>query len=142
MKSMRNSLMIALLILSVFACGDDEPVIPSEQNEIFERLSGRWTMGQNGSIRLDDVDISLNYPSLGIFFDNGTYNTFGAGSLFNANGTWAVENEQDQIIRLDGTRDINIIKLNESEFNFTFTFDGAGGVVFGAAGNYNITLEK
>ncbi len=137
--------LIAILVLSVgLSCGgDDAP--PSVQEQAFERLSGAWDLTQGGSIVVDGVDASLNYPGFTLSFTDGAFNTTNAGDLFDATGTWEWADTDAGTIQLGDGKLITIINLTETEFEFSFQFNGTGGQandIDGTAGNYVITVNK
>lgn len=147
MKTPYNTVLfvIALGLVSLLSCKNDDPDGPSTVEEAFERLSGTWNIETNGSILLDGQDVSLNYEGFGLSFTDGTYQTVNAGELFDASGTWQWADEQAQQIRLGDGKTITIIELTETLFQFSFTFSSTGGVangVDGVDGNYEIAVVK
>lgn len=134
---------IFVLIIGLSCGGDDAP--PSLQEQAFERLAGAWDLTQGGSIVVDGVDASLNFPGFTLSFTDGGFNTTNAGDLFNATGTWEWADTDAQRLRLDDGKLITIVNLTETEFEFSFQFSGTGGVANGAegtAGNYVIKVNK
>ncbi len=135
---------IVILVLSIgLSCGgDDAP--PSAQEMAFERLSGSWDLTQGGSIVVDGVDASLNFPGFSLSFTDGGYNTTNAGDLFKASGTWDWADQDAQRISLDDGKLVTIITLTEESFVFTFEFGGGGqaNLVNGTSGNYTISVNK
>lgn len=133
-----------MLALFSVGCGPDSPVPESVQDQVFERLSGQWDFGDNGFIRVDGSDVSSNYSGFALSFNDGTYTTTNAGSLFNATGTWewasSDPEEADQII-LDDGKTIAINTISAAVFIFSFN-KSDGPVRAGVAGNYQIRVEK
>ena len=131
-------LILSLLIVS--GCKDDDPVGATLQQLAFEKLSGSWTFGADGSIEVDGVDVSANYPGFSLSFANGTYQTTNAADLFDASGTWEWVDTEARQIRLNDGKEITIQTLTLNQFVFTFTFAGASAA--GIAGNYTVTVNK
>ncbi|MFY0593867.1 hypothetical protein [Roseivirga sp.] len=127
------------IALSTFSCGN-ENTDPDARAEAFELLSGDWTFGTDGSIILDDQDVSLNYQGFSLSFADGTYQTSNAGDLFNASGTWDWLDENAQQILLDSGEEVTIEEL--SLVTFRFSFFHSGNNAFGTRGNYTVTLNK
>ena len=147
MKRIITYLLPVLLIgwSGLLSCENDDPAVPSAQDEAFEKLSGDWDLENGGSILLDGQDVSLNYAGFSLSFADGTYQTVNAGELFDASGTWQWTDEMAQQITLDDGKTITILELNEIEFRFSFTYNSGGGVangVDGVSGNYEITVFK
>ena len=133
-------LMAALALFSL-SCDPDDPMEPSLQELAFEKLSGQWTLGQFGSIKVDGSNVSANYPGFALSFANGTYTTTNAGDLFKASGTWEWAGESAEVVNLDDGKVVNINSLTTSKFVFSFT-KSDGPVRAGLAGNYVVTVEK
>tara|TARA_R110001592_G_scaffold122032_1_gene328365 strand:- start:127 stop:558 length:432 start_codon:yes stop_codon:yes gene_type:complete len=143
MKYLTKTLFVVCAILIITACKKEgEPDVPTAQKEAFEKLSGNWSLGTTGSIKLDGNDISGNYDGFMLSFTNGGYTTTNAGELLNATGTWEWSNPQAGEITLDGDRSVTINNLTTSQFMFSFTFSGSGGVRAGTEGSYLITVVK
>ena len=146
MKKLRyiNLLLIALLITAVSCDPDDEPIF-TEQELIFAKLAGSWTLKSGSSIMLDGQNVSLNYPGFAISSTDGLYATLNGGDLFNASGTWTWDDAEAGFITLDDGKEVTIVTLTETLFKFTFTISGTGGEVNGVdgtAGNYEVIVEK
>lgn len=148
-KNRRRDLLLGLIALVLFAlgfltgCDPDDPIDPSSAQQIaFEKLAGEWTL-QNGegSIQLGGADISANYPGFSLSYDDGTYNTTNAGTLFSASGTWEWLDEEANVILLDDGKEISLIELSESVFTFSFIYS-SGGARAGLPGDYLISLHK
>lgn len=133
-------LLFAVLLIASASCKSDDG--PSEKDLAFQLLAGDWSLGTGGYIKVDDQDISANFPGFRLSFTNGGFSTLGAGDLFNATGSWQWTNASTSEIVTDGARNIKILSLTQSRFNFTFSFAGTGGVANGIGGSYNILVVK
>lgn len=132
------SLILSMLVFA--GCQNDDPEGITLQQQAFEKLAGDWTFGVDGSIVVDGVDVSANYPGFSLSFADGTYQTTNGADLFDASGTWEWIDDEAGQIRLNDGREITIQTLTENRFVFSFTFVGA--VAAGIAGNYVVTVNK
>jgi len=135
-------LLIAFIFVLTTACGNDDLSPQTEQDVAFALLAGNWTLGNSGSIMVDEQDISLNYPGFSISFTDGRYATLNGGDLFGATGTWTWDDEAAGSITLGDGKEVTIEILTETLFKFIFTLPGTGGAVEGTAGAYVIIVEK
>ena len=132
---------IALSIFSLLGCGgDDGPPPETAQEKAFKKLSsGSWGL-PGGSIKVDGVDESTQYPGFSLSFTEKGYSSSNGGKLFKPSGTWKwKDGTTDKVITL-GTKEITITELTASKLVFTFTFSGA--VAAGISGAYTVTLNK
>ena len=132
---------LIMFVALVIGCQSDDPTGPTAQEEAFELLAGDWTFGTNGSITLDNQDVSQNYSGFTLSFTDGTYTTTNGGDLFRATGTWTWANQAAGSITLDTNEEVNIIELGLDSFKFSFTHTGRG-VAAGTSGKYVVSLEK
>ncbi|WP_420387537.1 hypothetical protein [Roseivirga sp.] len=133
---------IIMLLLLAFSCRNKKgPAEPNPQELTFEKLAGQWELGQFGSIQVDGVNLSVNYPGFALSFGEQTYTTTNAGQLFKSGGTWEWLNEEATQISLDDGKVITINSLTTDQFVFSFT-KSDGPVSAGIAGSYQITVEK
>ena len=142
MKRIYKYTLMSLFAFVMLSCDPDDTPDQSAQDLAFERLSGQWTLGVSGFIKVDNQDISLNYPGFALSFTDGGYTTTNAGDLFRSSGTWTWANELAGSINLDDGKEITISNLDVNSFRFTFPFAGTGGVPNGTAGNYDIQVVK
>lgn len=154
-KSIIRSLLICLVaigFITLTSCGGggggDEGPIPANVQELaFEKLSGAWDFGVNGSIILDGQDETLNYAGFSLSFTDGGYTTTAAGSLFRSSGTWTwADATAANQVTLDDGKVVAINSLTTTNFNFSFAHsNNTGGVangVNGVQGNYTINVNK
>lgn len=143
-KITRTNILILLMLIGCLwlSCAADDPSVPSQQQLTFEKLVGSWTLGASGSVLLDGLDISLNYPGFSLSFADGTYQTTNAGDLLSASGTWEWVDQEAQHILLGSGETVTIEELTEVLFRFSFTHSGTGGTAAGLDGNYVITVNK
>lgn len=135
---------IALLIIGFLtSCGIDDDVELSEAQELaFEKLAGQWTLKNGeGSIKLDGADISINYPGFSISYDDGTYSTTNAGTLFRASGTWEWQDEEASLILIDDGKEVTLVDLTDTSFIFSFNY-AEGSRRAGLPGDYVIQVLK
>ncbi len=144
MKSIYKAFLTLITMASVLtiSCNGDDPQAQTRNEIAFEKLSGNWTLGATGSIKLDGADVSLNYPGFSLSFTDGGYSTQNAGDLLSAVGTWQWVGEEADLIRLDTGEQVTIQEITESTFSFSFTSNGTGGEAAGIAGVYAITVVK
>lgn len=140
MKTSVKTIFLLLFIFSLNSCfPDDTSVEPSEQELATELISATWRLG---TIFVDDIDRTLHYPGFSFTFSDGTYQSTNAGELFNASGTWEWGSETTiNEILLDDGKVLNIQSFTTSQLVFSFT-QSDGGVRYGIAGNYVVTLIK
>ncbi|MFY0594231.1 hypothetical protein, partial [Roseivirga sp.] len=95
-----------------------------------------------GSILLDNEDISLNYPGFTLSFADGTYQTTNGADLFNATGTWdwSSSDTNGTIILLDTDEEVTITRLTLNELQFSFFHNG--NTRAGISGNYVVTVTR
>lgn len=137
---------IMILVLStiiMFACDNNgELQEDTELQLIFQKLEGVWSLENGGSITIDGLDHSLNYPGFSLSFTKREYQTTNTGTLFFASGVWQWPDEtQPNLIMLDDGKEIRIISLTETEFTFSF-YKVTRSSAFGLAGDYSIKLLK
>lgn len=139
MKFIRHILIFMLISISVFSsCQNEEN--PSLSELAFEKLSGTWGFGTEGSIRLDGEDISLNYPGFTLSFAEGTYQTTNGADLFRASGTWEWIGDEGNILALDTGEEVTVNALNINELDFSFVH--VGSTRAGIQGNYRVQVFK
>lgn len=141
------SLFTMYILVFFSSCGGGGDTEPSLQELAFQKLSGDWELGTNGSITLDGQNESLNYSGFSLSFTSERYTTSNAGVLFNATGTWSwTDASTANQVTLDDGKVITINTLNTSNFNFSFThYGGTGGVAngpYGIHGSYTINVYK
>ena len=132
---------IALVVLSISCGGDDTPSEPTAQELALEQLSATWNLS-GGSIRLDGLDVSANYPGFSLSYSANSYTTQNGGDLFSASGTWSWVGDSDRLIMLDDGKQINISTLNDADLVFSFQLSSSGGEAAGLPGSYEIALKK
>ena len=132
---------IALSMFSLLGCGGDDGPPPETVQQIAEKkLSGTWKIA-GGSIKVDGVDETAQYPGFSLSFTEKNYSSSNGGKLFKPSGTWKWKDATtDKNITL-GTKGITITELTASKLVFTFTFSG-GSVAAGISGAYTVTLSK
>ncbi|MFY0591766.1 hypothetical protein [Roseivirga sp.] len=138
-----NIYMIVLfgfVMTAATGCSNDDPMVNISQEEAFQRLSGQWGFGIDGSIAVDGTDVSANYPGFALSFSDGTYATTNGADLFDATGTWEWTDEQARSLRLNDGKEINIQTLTDNKFVFGFSLSGA--TRSGINGNYTVTVNK
>ena len=128
------TLFFGLILLS--SCSKDDPLTPNE--EAFQLLKGTWGLG---SIELDGVDLSANYPGFTLTFDELGYTAVAGGNLLNS-GTWEWVSDSPTDIPLIEGKEIRLVTLTANSLIFTFTLNRPGGIANGINGDYRISLVK
>ena len=119
---------------------DDGPVEESPQEVAQALLEGSWNIS-NGSVILDEVDVSQDYVGFSVTFSDGGFQTTNAGDLFPANGSWSWVGETDNQVTTGNGKEITIIELTTTSIIFTFQ-KTAGNQAFGIPGSYEISMNK
>ena len=135
MNLAKASLLVLISTFTFMACSSEEPL--SVTDEAFLLLEGSWGLG---SIQLDGVDQSANYPGFELTFTSTGYSASSGGSLFTS-GSWEWMDDNASVISLIDGKDLNLITLTEKDLVFTFTLND-GGAASGISGNYRIALVK
>ncbi|MTI40896.1 hypothetical protein [Fulvivirga lutimaris] len=106
---------------------------PSTQEILTNKISTSWTVGNNGSVMLDDNDVTSYFSdfNLTIFSDN-TFTTTGniSPSPWPLNGTWNYVKSSDGVVDLNKlVRDDGLIMTielqNDSSLIISFMHDEA-----------------
>lgn len=145
---MKNNINISITLFGIVSClvflgscSDDNDLIPSQQDLVFEALSGAWMLNNGaGRMLLDGKDVSANFPQFSLSFDDGSYTTTNGGNLFDATGTWEWLDENAQQLKLSDGKEVTIDLLNEHRFTFKFTQGGARAA--GLPGAYIISVVR
>lgn len=132
--SIKAVLIVLLIGLTTMSCGDD-PLSVTE--EAFLKLKGTWGLG---SIEVDGVDQSANYPGFTLNFTETGYSATSGGTLFTS-GTWQWEGTTATTILLIDGKQLNLVSLTDTSLVFTFTYN-SGGTRAGINGNYRVSLVK
>lgn len=142
-KHLELLILLVVVMLIVSSCGgggDDDPG-PTPQELAFEDLAGTWTLANGGSITLDGDDVASSYTGFTLSFTNGGFTTSNAGDLFPATGTWQWVGESTNQITTGRGKQVTIITLTTSAFQFSFTKTATNSVA-GVSGNYVIKVVK
>ena len=133
---------ITVLVALTISCGgDDAPSEPTAQELALEQLSATWSLN-GGSIRLDGLDVSANYPGFSLSYSANSYTTQNGGDLFSASGTWSWVGDSDRLILLDDGKQVSISTLTDTDLVFSFQLSSSGGEAAGLPGSYEIALKK
>ena len=98
-----NNLLIFAVIIAG-ACAESSPVPliippndlpPTAQETFAENIDGTWNVAQNGSVLRDNVDVSDQFTSFVLSFDQeGAWTSVGGGDLWpDGEGTWSFVSE-------------------------------------------------
>lgn len=126
-------------IMMLTACGKEDPLTVNQQ--AFKLLAGTWELG---TIELDGIDQTANYPGFALTFTGTGYTATAGGDLLGA-GTWVWATETGKDISLVEGKDITLVNLTATSLVFTFTLNRVGGVangINGINGNYRVSLLK
>lgn len=155
----RKFLLLGLASWIFFSCSNDDDDGPRKTPEqiAIEALAGSseqtWTVSGGGSVSRDGTSLTNNYANFEIKFRNRgsaglNYETTGSGGLFDASGSWSLEGESYNRLRLTGiqpvaNRDISYDKQG-GDLRLEFTVPppaSAGGRVEALVGFYVFTLK-
>lgn len=133
----KRNLIVMFIGFTLFSgCGGDEPLTINE--EAFLLLEGNWGLG---TIVLDGVDITPNYPGFSLSFTANGYTSTAGGDLIGS-GTWSWANDLGTDIALVEGKEIRLVTLNATSLVFTFTLNQDGGKAYGINGEYRVSLVK
>ena len=100
--------------MAFFSCGNDDDDGPqkSAQELAIEKLAGEsnsrtWTVSNGGSVSRDGTSQTATFSDFEITFRSSpsagrTYSTTGSTGLFDPSGTWSIEGENNDNLRLVG----------------------------------------
>jgi hypothetical protein len=108
--SQRVVLILAILLLSMAGCKKDTPLTAQETVTAMLTSTEAW---QEPSVTVDGVDYSDLYKNFQIKFDESVYTSSGGAPVWAAAGTWVFINEEATLMKLDGTREVEIIVTDE-----------------------------
>lgn len=139
MRYFKGFLSIAVAMMLITACGDDDTP-PTPQELRTEDMLGTWSIE---SLTIDGLDAAANYPAFKIDFqDNGLYSSVNGGQVFRPTGTWGwINAETVTELQLDVFTDVTITAFDNQRMTWTFTY-ALGGIRAGTNGNYVVTLLK
>ncbi len=135
----KGILSIAVLVMLMTSCGDDDPQ-PTPQELRTDEILGTWIIEV---VTIDGLDATANYPAFKIDFqENGLYSSVNGGQVFRPTGTWKwIDTETLTELQLDVFTDVSITAFNGERMTWTFTY-ALGGVRAGTNGNYVVTFLK
>lgn len=99
-----------VLCFALLSCDNEEAPTPAEQITKMLTSTEAW---QEPSVTIDGVDYSDLYKNFQIKFDESTYTSSGGAPVWAAAGTWVFINEEATLMKLDGTRDVEISVTDE-----------------------------
>lgn len=111
----KKLLLLGLLPLICFSCSDDEGPQKSAEEIAIEVLAGTseqtWTISGGGSVSKDGSTVTNDYANFEIRFRNRgsaglNYETTGSGGLFDPSGSWNLEGENYNRLRLSGIQPV------------------------------------
>jgi hypothetical protein len=164
---MKNILVLFLtifLVAVVFSCGGDDNNGPRKTAEelAIEKLAGEangrtWTVSNGGSVSRDGTSQTATFSNFEITFRSSTsagrtYSTTGSTGLFDPSGTWSIEGENHDNIRLVGIQAASNVpikfspnapsanNLNDLRLDFTISAP-TNGRVSGLVGYYVFDLK-
>lgn len=115
--TIRISAIILLVALGLFSC-NDEPT-PAEKTEAL-LISGIWS---NPVVTVDGIDQSDLYQIFTITFTKTNYTTAGGSPLWLSSGTWAFKDENAKVLILDGSHEVPINEITETNLELVVQND-------------------
>lgn len=156
--------MTCLIVGIFFSCGDDDGKGPQKtaQELAIEKLAGEgngliWTVSNGGSVSRDGSSQTATFSDFEITFRSNTsagrtYSTTGSNGLFDPSGTWDIEGENNDNLRLVGIQAAAKVpitispnapstnSLNDLRLDFTISAP-TNGRVSGLVGYYVFDLK-
>lgn len=126
---MRKRFILFLMVISIgtfFSCGNDDDNGPQKTaTELaIEKLAGEgtgrtWTVSNGGSVSRDGTSQTALFSNFEITFRSSssagrTYSTSGSTGLFDPSGTWSIEGESNDKLRLVGIQAASNMPINFS----------------------------
>ena len=119
--SQSEVLALVIFLLSIAGCKKDDPLTAQETVTVMLTSAEAW---QEPSVTIDGVDYSDLYKNFKIKFDQSTYTSSGGAPVWALSGTWIFINEEATVMKLDGTREIEISITDDFlELTFQWTED-------------------
>lgn len=109
MKKVITQLSVVLLF-SLLSCSNEET--PTSQETVTTMLTSAEAW-QEPSVTVDGVDYSDLYKNFQIKFDESTYTSSGGAPVWAAAGTWVFINEEATLIKMDGSREVEMLVSDE-----------------------------
>lgn len=164
---MRKFFILFSMVVSTvtfFSCGNDDDDGPQKTaTELaIEKLAGEgtgltWTVSNGGSVSRDGTSQTATFSNFEITFRSSSsagrnYSTTGSTGLFDPSGTWNIEGENNDILRLVGIQAASDIPINFSpntpsansmnDLRLDFTISApVNGRVTGLVGYYVFDLK-
>ncbi|HSI76409.1 MAG TPA: hypothetical protein VK957_10950 [Lunatimonas sp.] len=155
---------IAIATGLIFSCGNDDNGGPQKTaTELaIEKLAGEgsgltWTVSNGGSVSRDGTSQTATFSQFEITFRSSssagrTYSTTGSTGLFDPSGTWSIEGENNDKLRLVGIQAAANVPINFSpnapspnsinDLRLDFTISApVSGRVSGLVGYYVFDLK-
>jgi hypothetical protein len=125
MKNNFFLLIVAIASFTFFSCGNDDDGPKKTATELaIEKLAGEgsgrtWTVSNGGSVSRDGTSQTATFSNFEITFRSSgsagkTYSTTGSTGLFDPSGTWDIEGENNDKLRLVGIQAASNIPINFS----------------------------
>jgi hypothetical protein len=109
-----------ILLLALPGCTKKEELTAQEKATALLTTAAGW---QSPVVTVDGVDYSDLYKDFTIKFDKSTYTTSSGVPMWKAAGTWVFINEEATLMKMDGTREVEINTLSADVFEMSFQWD-------------------
>ena len=120
-KQLLLSILAVVAIGSLSNCGDDEPTLPSKQEEVTEILTGSpWKIN---TVSVNGTDKTLTYKDLGLTFTETGFTSADGEPVWPASGTWSFTSaEATSFTRNDGLV-VTIQQATETSLKLALTWN-------------------
>jgi hypothetical protein len=109
-----------ILLLALPGCTKKEELTAQEKTTALLTTPAGW---QSPVVTVDGVDYSALYKDFSIKFDKSTYTTTSGAPMWKASGTWVFINAEATLMKMDGTRDVEINSLSADVFELSFQWE-------------------
>lgn len=109
------------LLLCVVGCGKDDAEALSQAEKIKQQLATQsW---QLESATVNGIDKTTIYQGLSVTFAENTYTSIKGNEIWPASGTWAFATPEAKAILRDGSLQIDIISVSNTQLILSFQWN-------------------
>lgn len=121
MKILKSISAIALVfMLALPSCHKKDELTAQEKTTAMLTSAAAW---QSPLVTVDGVDYSDIYKDFTIKFDKSAYTTTSGAPIWVASGTWKFLNEEATLMQMDGTREVEINSISDTELELSFQWN-------------------